>query len=432
MDKARDYLNRIPENSPNRGSAELNTGQAFWSVYLARKKQAKEDPSVVQNTAELESLKDDAKKYLKDGIERLRKAEVSETLLTATLSLAQVYVDTGEAALSIGLLEDPDIGPLKFIKEKHPAAEKPGLAVETYKTALRAYIASLKPGGDNDATIEKAKEMMGLMKQLMGSSPEGKKALIGTYIKLASDIKIQFDEARDINQKKSMAVGFSSFLKEVGNGSKELNILNWVADSYSRMGESFSDSDKDAAKKYFDAAIEGFDAILKQGKSQAGWLDPKVRTQVLMRKAATMSFLGEHENAIGVFSDMLKEKSSQLNIQVEAAKAYQAWADKAKKKDLYLKAIKGGDVKDANDKSVIWGWSKISSVTQRYDQFKDISHEARFNYYYCMFKYYGSDKEKLKKTKDGILKTKRLYKNFGGPDLAKKYNQLLKDIDKAL
>ena len=432
MDKARDYLNRIPENSPNRGSAELNTGQAFWSVYLARKKEAKDNPTVPINKAELESLKDDAKKYLKDGIERLRKAPVSETLLTATLSLAQVYVDTSEAALSIELLEDQEIGPLKYVKEKHPAAEKPGLAVETYKTALRAYIASLKPGGDNNATIEKAKEMMNLMKQLMGSSPEGKKALIGTYIKLASDIKVQFDEAKNISQKKSMAVGFSSFLKEVGSGSKELNILNWVADSYSRMGESFADSDKDEAKKYLSSAIEGFDAILKQGKSQAGWLDPKVRTQVLMRKAATMSFLGEHENAISVFSEMLKEKSSQLNIQVEAAKVYQSWADKTKKKDLYLKAIKGGGDKDKGGKSVIWGWSKVAKVTGSYPQFKDISNEARFNYYYCMVKYYGGDKDKLKKTKDGILKTKLLNKNFGGPDLAKKYNQLLKDIDKAL
>ena len=442
------YLEMIPVDSPNRGGAELSTGQAMWTVYLDRAKSFRENgppqgSTEEQETARLEQIKNQSKSILSAGIDRMREGATSETLVTAALSLAQLHVDIGESAEAVTLLTDPKIGPLTLVDQDNPATKKKGLNVETYKTALRAYIGSLKPG--DEAAINKAKGLMARLKELMGDSEQGRKNLVATYFKLASDIKQQFDNTPPA-QRQTMAVGFASFLKEVRDGADELDIHMWAADSFSKLGESMQGNVKPMpanVKDYYQEAVNGFNKILEKGKTQEGWLPPEIRTQVQIRKASTLRNLGNHKEALDVFAEVLRQKSSMLNIQVEAARTLQAWGEEDP--DYYYKAIMGS-VKDTRatidgkpnpnkDKNIVWGWGKLGQITQRYlDKFPDVFFESRMQFAACRFDYGKAKKSKkdIEKARGTIESTHRSYKNKLGAEWTQKYDRLLKSIQREL
>src|SRR6266700_2451293 len=133
LDQAQKYLDKIPTDSAQRGSAELKMGQALWSSYLDNSKQIRDWENGVQplpegadlpaRKKELEDLKARARQTLVDGVERMRKSgEVSRVLVTAVLSLAQIYVDTNEPVKAVELLEDPKIGALTLVEKNDPPA----------------------------------------------------------------------------------------------------------------------------------------------------------------------------------------------------------------------------------------------------------------------------------------------------------------------
>ena len=55
--------------------------------------------------------------------------------------MAQICVETGQPDKAIAWLEHPKFGPLTLVKADSPVAAREGFATETYKIALRAYIA---------------------------------------------------------------------------------------------------------------------------------------------------------------------------------------------------------------------------------------------------------------------------------------------------
>ena len=179
-DKAVGYLARIPAASPHRGKAELQTGQALWSKYLRGLEAARALPKGAerdQAVAAIEGFKTQAAATLSDGVERMRQSGGADELMgTAVLSLAQIYVDSNQPAKAIELCEDPAVGVLALVRKKHAATEREGFTVEAYRTALRAYVSSLSASDDPDAAIEKARGIMGELKQVMASDPEGEKS----------------------------------------------------------------------------------------------------------------------------------------------------------------------------------------------------------------------------------------------------------------
>src|SRR5207237_7376776 len=131
LDQAQQYLDQIPKESAQRGSAELKMGQALWASYLENSRQLRDWENGIQPPPEgidlaslkpeLEELKTRARKTLEDGIERMRKTgEVTRVLATAVLYLGQIYVDTNEASKAVTLLDDPEIGARTLACEDHP------------------------------------------------------------------------------------------------------------------------------------------------------------------------------------------------------------------------------------------------------------------------------------------------------------------------
>jgi hypothetical protein len=449
LEAAEKYLNDIPPDSPKRGEAEIKTGQAMWSEYLQGMQQIRkweggeeakpEDVDLAAKKATLEQIKGRAQKILEDGVARMKgTGKVDESAATASLALAQIYVDTGQADKAVTVLEDAQLGPLTLIKANSPAAQREGFAGETYKCTLRAYISSLAGAADADAIVKKATEVMAAMKEAIPPDQ-----LIVIYVSLARDLEQQMKLAMP-EAKKALSKGFETFLKQIRSATVEFSVLNWVAETFSGIAAGFDATAQGKpvltveAKKYYDEALATYQTILDKVKFD----DPKRKTQILLRQANAYRRLFQFSKARDIYRDVLKASNTMLNIQVEAAKLHQEWAALVKDEDkaaLYLRAMAGAEKDPATGKNVIWGWGRLFQVASKDPKFRDVFHEARYNLALCRFnmsrvqKSKSEEQEQLKKAKDAITQTQQLFGS--GPEWdawRPRYDALLKEIQKAL
>jgi hypothetical protein len=447
LDQAEKYLNDIPLDSPKRGEAEIKTGQAMWSAYLLGMQEIRkwesgdeakpEGVDLAAKKAALDPLKARAQKILEDGVTRMKGAgKVDEAAATASLSLAQIYVDTGHADQAVTVLEDPEVGPLPLVQAGSPAAQRPGFAGETCKTALRAYISSLAGSADADTTVKKATDVMTSMKEAVPPDQ-----LTAVYFSLARDLEQQMKLALP-EAKKTLSVGFETFLKQIRTTATEYSVLNWVAETFSSIAEGFDTGQpvpSDEARKYYDEALATYQTILEKVKFD----DPKLKTQTLLRQAQACRHVLQFTKARDIYREFLKESNTKLNIQVEAAKLHQEWAaalandeDKAR---LYMRAMAGAEEDPVTGNNIIWGWGRLSQVAAKYPQFRDVFHEARYNLAFCRLnlarlqKAKAEQQQQLKKAKDGILQTQQLFGSGPEWDAWKpRYEALMKEIQAAL
>lgn len=383
--------------------------------------------------ATLDQLKGRAQTVLANGVQRMQQAGgVTEALVTAALSLAQIYLDTGQVGESVGLLEDEKIGPLTLVKAGHAATAREGFAAEVYKTALRAYISSLGGAADSGAVIKKATEVMDAMKAAIAQDK-----LVEMYVSLARDLEEQIKLASP-EAKKPLSKGFEQFLTRLRADSDELSVLNWVAATFFSLGKGFDTGPplSAEAKKYYQEAADTYQAILDKVKK---FDNPDMPTQIRLHLARTKKKLAKFTTARDLYKEVLTEKNMTLDVQVEAAKLYQEWAAFPGKEALYQKAISGAEPDPKTGKNIIWGWGRMFQITARYPQFRNVFHEARYNLALCylnMSKAAKStdDKNKLlEKAQKAILQTQQLY-GKGAEWLAwrPRYDTLMKDIQRAL
>jgi hypothetical protein len=104
-----------------------------------------------------------------------------------------------------------------------------------------------------------------------------------------------------------------------------------------------------------------------------------------------------------------------------------------------MKAIVGTRPdKSKNDKNTFWGWGEIARMTANNQQFKDFFYDARYNLALCRYNYAlaqddaAAKKEQLQKAKSDIALTAGLYPELGGEEKKRQFDNLLKNIQKAL
>jgi tetratricopeptide (TPR) repeat protein len=460
LQEAEDYLSKIPQDSPHRGSAELKTGQALWANYLESSQQIRawetgtqqkpDDTDLAARKQDLEQLKTRAKKTLVDGVERMRAAgDSGEMIATAVLALTQIYVDTGEPAKAVALLEDARFGLLTLLKAKDPTVTQGRFPEETYKVALRAYVTTLAGASDPSATIDKAKGIMASLKEHMGQTPAGKQQMVGIYVSLARDLQRQMEIAEP-QTKGVLGDGFEEFLTSVAEDADELDILYWVAETYRGMGEAFVVGPGQALPKqadgYFEKAARAYQKILDRGKREPGFVSPSMATQIRLQVAKTRRARLEFKEAMDIFETILKANPTMLPVQVEAARTYQDWGGRpgAGMEQNYVRAMLGArpDATATDPKlrtrNVIWGWSEISNRTARDVQFRDVFHESRFNLALCRYNYAVTLKDAAKKSEtlrrcvQDVNVTMSLYSKTVEEKWKTQYDTLLKNVQKAL
>lgn len=437
-DKAVAYLDKIAADSPRRGNAELKAGQALWAAYLTA---SRADEQARRPQAELDAMVAKAKATLEDGIKRMRAGvdtganDVSPTLAAATLSLGQILVDSGQPEKAIELMNDPKIGPLTLVTANHPAVSQGKFGVETYKLALRAYVAT--------QALDKAEQSMNDLEKLAaaeGGDTAG--TLTRIYVGLGRELQEQVARLRQENKAEELAKvskGFELFLERILNreSGNDFRSLNWVADTFYNLGSGWGAKElSPEAKAYYEKSLKADERILTEAKNKKDFLeDPKLASGVKLRMARSHRRLGQFNDAINLLTEILKEKSTLVEVQREAAETLQDWA--AVKPNFYKLAILGArKVKGANgrEENLIWGWAMLAVKVQSNKQFVAEFHEARYNLAKCHMEQARLETDAAKKkglllqAEKDILFTVRISPDMGGPEMRKKADTLLKAI----
>ena len=442
LGKARGFLGKIPADSPRRGDAERKTGKAMWQAYLrgVRALQSGEEQLSMEasnaRAKELDELKTSAPKVLAAAYRRLQPGDsIDYELLTSLLALAQAYVENQQAEQAVTVLENEHFGPLTLVRKRHSAAQSADFSEECYRTALQAHIGSLSTTQKPDATIQAATQVMQEMRATIGETAQSRKRLISVYVGLAQDLEAQLKVATPA-AKQALSKGFETFLSQLGKASDDFQVLNWVAETFASLGAGFDTEAQltSQASGYYEQSAIAFQNILQRVE-----LDSQMRIQMEMRLAVIQRKQRRFGESLARLSDILREKSVALNVQVEAAMTLQASADRSDQDSqaaLYDRAIKGAQPDERTKKNLIWGWGKIARETAPYPKFKEVFHQARYNLALCRFLQaqanQGEERTRLlAMAKKDISLTKRLY-GLGGNRWLNQYDALMKRIQQSM
>lgn len=441
-DKAKQYLEKLPATSPRRSEAELLVGQALWIAYI-RATMLPEDQR--PKPAELSDMSKKAQELLEGGVVRMQKAEaekgeVSYTMLSAVLSLAQIYVEANEPKKALEKLEDPKIGPLPLVAANNAVTDHGNFRVETYKVALRAYVA--------DQQLDKAEKAMDALEKLMGAAgdAEAGKKLTQIYISLGLELEKQVKRLQNENNPtalQNVLNGFQLFLTRIGQRpGNSFSSLHWVAETFFSLGAGLDPGTRtlpEDVRKYYEKARDTYQKILEQ--VEAGELEAPegAATSVTIRLSRCLRRLGQYTEARDLLLKILMEHNMLVDVQVEAAYTYQAWGGEPGKEKYYLYAIQGASKAKRKDGQVVylvWGWGKLARLVQRSPAHQDTFYEARLNLALCRFEYAKAlknateGKDAAQKAIQDIEIIQKLYPDMGGEEWFDKFDDLYKKIQK--
>jgi cellulose synthase operon protein C len=265
--------------------------------------------------------------------------------------------------------------------------------------------------------------------------------LVAIYVSLAKDLQQQMEIAEPA-VKRSLGVGFESFLEEVAADATELNILNWVAETYRGMGESYGSTLKTLspeAKNYFTKAANTYEKILARGGQDPDFMSEGMTIHVRIQLAKSRKSMGDYIAARNIYEEVLKAKPILLPVQIEAARLYQDWGGTGQGQEHnYLKAIVGDRPNPAKqNKHTIWGWGEIARMTANNPQFRDQFYEARYNLALCRYNLSLAQSDAAKKTDVMKMAKRDIAVTIGFyPDLGSKwrplFDNLLKNVQQAL
>jgi cellulose synthase operon protein C len=435
VEKALADLQRIPADSSRRGEAELMTGQALWGAYLdaARMPEKQRPPQT-----ELAALTEKAEKVLEAGMERIRGStepneKLNFTLSESALLLAQICLDTNRAEKAVAWLTDPKFGPLTLCEAKNPlAAEKPKFSQETYKAALRAFVAV--------HDLERAEKAMAALEKLSGDAN-----LTRIYVVLGKELEGILKRLQDQgNHQQAAAVrrGFELFLTKITrrpDAELNFNTLSWVAETFRNLGASLDPQSgplPEEAANYYRKAVATYEKILQLCTADKNFAPaPTAPAAIRLRLARCLRRLGQYEKALTLLTEILKTNNGALDAQMDAAYTYQDWG--GIKPGNYELAIFGAKpVEGKQGKSnLIWGWARISRLLQSNPAHQDAFYEARYNLALCRMSLgrtqRGAQRNKtLQRAIADIGIIYKLYPEMGGPEWSGKFDDLLKSIQK--
>ena len=437
LDRAIEYFAKIPDDAPERSEADLKAGRALWAAYISASQGGDGQQRPPQK--ELDQRLRDAERLLTRGIEALRKkiAEKKATpdrqLAEAELTLARLYVETSRPKKALELLERPGDGVLALV-EGGKVAGSPRLALETYKTALRAYVLTQQLG--------KAQATMAKLDKTAKRTGGDQASLTRVYVDLGHELQQQVDRLREQKKQKQLKTvlkSFELFLEKIGSRDQgnTFSTLRWVADTYSRLAEGLGNdsSQKARAKELYAKAVNVYDKILKRSRTQPGFAPKGADDVIKIAKAKALRGRGQYKDALLLIVDVLADNPKTLQAQIEAAETYQAWA--AENPKLYMRAILGRSVKRGGKQIEIWGWARLANLVQRHAKYRSIYHLARYRVAQCRYalamqQTKAEQVETLKKAQRDIVVTARLDPAMGGPEWFGRYDALLKKIQRSL
>ena len=386
-DEAEGFLAQLPASSPARNGLEIVVGRALWNKYKIDQRNAAKQES---NADQMKSTRDRAFKYLSNAVPQVSSKNISADNASAALALAQIYLEKGEVKKAVAQLEDAEIAPLDLVKQKHAAAQDPRFLRDTYKTALKAYIASMRQGEDTAKWVGKAQGIVGVLrKSLQDHDPDNaNRQMVAIYYQLARELLARLEAIESVEEKREFADSLATFLKTVQVDSKDAKIQLWVGSTLCSVAESLPPA-SDQTKRLYRQAVEAMESAKKigfRGDPQAAAFESDVNRRIAIANRG----LGNYEKAVDFLTGLLRQRNTAVTLQMEAARTYQTWGDQKEVSSHLVSAVSGSQREAINGKrpaNLIWGWKKLATATRNKEQFRDLHFEAVYNLCWCRFRY---------------------------------------------
>lgn len=428
---------QIPDTSARFTESQTRAGQAYWAAYL-------EGAAVTENRPADDVLAGwmaGAEKHLRVGIDRMEKetppaTPAPETLTAAKASLVQVLVSQGKYQDGVNLLtKDPHavIGAIQVPDEKtRPVAENTVKGVKfasfAYQLLLRCYVGTQQ--------LNEARAAMASLEKIGGGGGE---ALTEVYRQLGLELEKELNRLKAANQTQQLDLvrkSFETFLEDVQKRPDQtVNSLTWIGETWYGMASSGSGD----VARYFDSAAAGYQAIIDRAQQDSGFIDANRLDAVRLRLVNCRRSQGKFEEALSLVREVIKQKATYLDAQVEAALVYQAWGESGQGD-----VVKNLQTAIAGDKaSGIWGWNQASIRLQRLIEsgqadarlkYEDRLYEARFNVSHCQYligkAQTGKDRSRSLVSAEGSLYSFVAITRDFKPDWWPKFDKLYQDIQR--
>lgn len=377
------YYAMIPAGHSRHMMLGTRIGQKRWFDYKDKLRQQESDPSSISQS-DIDASLAAAKSYLADSVQSAQPGEVSYDLALGSLLLVDAHLETGDVDQAVRQLESADVAPLDLIKEKHPAIMESSARElfirETFKIAVKAYLAALGSQPDNSQWIDKAQGVIRQMREDAKTSndPQAQAKIVVIYRMIASQLKQQFETIQDTQQRKAFAANLARFLESIEKESNDPRTILWAGSTLMSVSNSLSAQAGAAdANPYYQQAVNAFNRV-----ESLGLQDPKLKTELNRQRAMAMRGLGQYEEALAALTEILKEKQTNLTVQLDAAETLQQWGKSAKRSRAYGEAMMGTakerDPKTKRQVNLVWGWRKLVQALRDNPQFQDAYYQSLY------------------------------------------------------
>lgn len=391
FDLARKYFDQIPTDASYRPAIGMRLGQRMWFDYKSKMNAESNDE------AAMKSQLGDAVKFMAEGVNEVNPDQLNYDTALAALLLVDARIQSGDVERAIARLETDPIAPLDLLKLQHPAITQTPMAGvyrrEVYKTAIKAYLAAMDSGADQQKWVDKAAGIINTMRDELkvSNDPKDRQQVAQIYQRIAKELKENFQALTDPAKKKKFAASLANFLGSIEKESEDAKIVLWAGSTLLGVAESLSQSgfDDDARAMFAQAAN-----ALTRAESMGFKGDPQEDAMVMelkRQRALAQRGSGQYEQAVAQFVEILKESPNALGVQMDVAETLQVWASVNGGPKRYIEAVKGGepykDPKTKRSKKRIWGWETIALATRSKASLRDTFYEALYHVVECRLEY---------------------------------------------
>ncbi len=429
--QAEQFLSMIPADSEATAKLRREAGLSFYAKYVEEKIAAGEDAESTQR------LRQQTLELLQSGVARLTPDTLDASGMDAVNLVARLLLADGKLEPAASLFFESDSSPLKRL-EKDATGLPPRVAMETYRTVIQLKIALLN---DNKLPVDQAvSQIRETIKQLQSAAidPESSELLARVFVSLARDLKDQLVATQDESKRKKLSETLLLVAIEAAKANS-FNTEYWAAETIISIAQELETTPggKAQAMTAYSEAAKILEDILAKEQSQPGWISqPNLVTQIRLKLAQTSRGLGDYKNAIEQLATILENNNGLLDVQIEAAKTYQAWGA-AVNSGFHKVAIEGGRPDPKTRRMLIWGWGEIQRLTANQPNFSEQFFEARYQLAFSRMQYARGLQEPQKKSEElaraerDIESTARLFPDLGGPLMKKRFQSLLAAVKKA-
>ncbi len=449
-------IGQVPAASPRRGEVLLRAGTALWrDVQEARRGDEASRP----DDKTIEVWKVTARQSLDEALAGLADATalpagpMASLLEAGALSRVQIAMDDDDNAKALAVLEHPVYGPWTLVAANHPLVQQGSLAEATLTLALRLFIQAEK--------FDDAQTAMDGLEKAAGKGEEASAKLTAMYLSMGRDLQSQLEQlgaggkAADPQVRakaEKILGGFEKFLDRVASRDSKISSQMWVATTFLTLGSGQGTGaivPKAKADRYLQRSADVYGKLLeKSSDPEVARFEPSIRLRMANINRELRQWDEAQKQVDWILADPKRQNS--LDTQIQAAELLQAAAaaaadagDSNKADGLYREAAGGR----RGDPVTIWGWGNIanklarqglSGSDERALQAQTTFFNARLQVVECLLARarlpgkQADKKARLETAATAIAMTRKLYPDLGGPALEKKFEQLLRQVQREL